>query len=135
MTVSNDPPHAVARVASACAAGVLAVAFAFTPSALPGVPLCGFRATTGLPCSGCGLTRAFCAIAHGQFAQAWAFNPFGYVFFAITMVCLASPVLVRMHPDLATRALQSRAALYAPILLVAAMVLFGIARLICLMMR
>jgi len=49
--------------------------------ALPGT--CTFRRFTGLPCPGCGMTRSFISIAHGQLADAWRFNPAGVVFFAV----------------------------------------------------
>lgn len=49
--------------------------------ALPGT--CTFRNFTGLPCPGCGLTRAFISVAHGQVREAWHYNPAGLLFFAI----------------------------------------------------
>jgi len=39
-----------------------------------GPVLCPFRLTTGLPCAGCGLTRAFLALMHGQWQAAIGFN-------------------------------------------------------------
>lgn len=39
-----------------------------------GPVLCPWRLTTGLPCAGCGLTRAFVHLSHGDFRQAIAFN-------------------------------------------------------------
>lgn len=47
---------------------------------LPGV--CPSRQLLGLSCPGCGLTRSLVALAHGQFTQAWAFNPAGLLWFA-----------------------------------------------------
>jgi hypothetical protein len=40
----------------------------------------------GLPCPGCGLTRAFCLMTHGRFSEALAFHPLapamlGYITF------------------------------------------------------
>ena len=46
----------------------------WSPSDLPGVVLCPLRALTGYPCPGCGMTRAFCAIGHGEFARAVGYN-------------------------------------------------------------
>jgi len=37
--------------------------------------LCAFRRLTDIPCGGCGLTRAFVQLAHGQFAHAMRLNP------------------------------------------------------------
>ncbi len=47
---------------------------------LPSV--CPSRQLLGVSCPGCGLTRSFVALTHGQFAQAWAFNPAGFFWFA-----------------------------------------------------
>lgn len=61
---------------------VLAFSALFTPGALPKFDICMLHRITGIPCPGCGLTRAFCAISHGDFAAAWCFNPFGFLFYA-----------------------------------------------------
>ncbi|MBA2340399.1 MAG: DUF2752 domain-containing protein [Pyrinomonadaceae bacterium] len=51
--------------------------------------LCPFRFLTGLPCPGCGMTRAFCHIAHGHFVTALRFNPFSvFVFLAVIIFWL-----------------------------------------------
>ena len=39
-----------------------------------GIILCPFRAITGIPCPGCGMTRAFCALAHGHILRAIRYN-------------------------------------------------------------
>jgi hypothetical protein len=45
--------------------------------------LCTLKRLTGLSCPGCGLTRCFISLAHGDLAAAWAFNPAGIWLFAI----------------------------------------------------
>jgi hypothetical protein len=45
-------------------------------------PLCQMKMLTGLDCPGCGLTRSFIAIAHGQWREAFHFNPAGPLWFA-----------------------------------------------------
>jgi hypothetical protein len=47
---------------------------------LPG--MCTFRRFTGVDCPGCGLTRCFISMAHGDLAAAWRFNPAGILLFA-----------------------------------------------------
>ena len=36
---------------------------------------CLFKIVTGLPCPGCGLTRAFSAVMHGDMKSAFFFHP------------------------------------------------------------
>lgn len=48
-----------------------------------GIPLpesCWFKRLTGLGCPGCGLTRSVICLVHGNFLDAWGFNPGGYLF-------------------------------------------------------
>lgn len=42
---------------------------------------CAFRFFTGIDCPGCGMTRCFVSMVHGQWAQAWRFHPWGVVFY------------------------------------------------------
>ena len=51
-----------------------------------GIPLpgtCTFKQFVGADCPGCGLTRCFVSMGHGQLGRAWHFNPVGIVFFTI----------------------------------------------------
>jgi uncharacterized protein DUF2752 len=45
--------------------------------------LCMMRRTWGIDCPGCGLTRCFIALGHGDVASAWSFNPAGLWLFLI----------------------------------------------------
>jgi hypothetical protein len=60
---------------------------------LPGVekqiqiPLtCMFRIVTGIPCPGCGLTRSFVAISHGDIRAAWEFNAMGPILYLLCIL-------------------------------------------------
>jgi len=75
---------------------ILAVSFIFSPDALPKIQLCFFHAITGLKCPGCGMTRAFCAISHGRFANAWSYNPFSFIFYALALLGLAYPSFINL---------------------------------------
>jgi len=59
------------------------VALPGTDVTLPGT--CTFRELTGMPCPGCGLTRSFISVVHGRCADAWEYNPAGFLFFAIVV--------------------------------------------------
>lgn len=69
---------------TAIATGTLLISVAVPLGTLPEIVLCPFRQVTGLPCPGCGLTRGFVCIGHGNIAQAIDFNPFALPLFALT---------------------------------------------------
>jgi hypothetical protein len=48
---------------------------------LPGT--CVSRYVFGLPCPGCGLTRSFVSLAHGDLVESLRFNPAGVLLFAL----------------------------------------------------
>ena len=54
--------------------------------ALPGV--CTSQRWFQLDCPGCGLTRSFVSIGHGNFPAAWHFNPAGLLGFVLVAVQL-----------------------------------------------
>jgi hypothetical protein len=80
-TLAIDDRRRSALLASLGAA-TLAASFAYAPFAQSGPVLCPFRLLTGLPCPGCGLTRSFCAMAHGHLDAAASFHLFGPLLFA-----------------------------------------------------
>lgn len=53
------------------------------------VILCPFRALTGHPCPGCGMTRAFCALMHGELWRAVKLNPFSPLLFLAALFAWA----------------------------------------------
>ena len=48
--------------------------------------LCGFKALTGLPCPGCGLTHSFCAVGKGDVREGFAFNAVGPPLFLVSIL-------------------------------------------------
>src|SRR5262249_47049977 len=50
---------------------------------LPIPELCTMRRLVGIDCPGCGLTRCFISLAHGDLAAAWSYNPAGLWLFLI----------------------------------------------------
>ena len=49
------------------------------PCRLNSVPICPFYHLTGIPCPGCGLTRATIAILNGEFHNALLLNPLSFL--------------------------------------------------------
>jgi len=75
------------------------ISFVWRPADEPTVILCPFRALTGLLCPGCGMTRAFCALGHGELLRAFHFNalsPFLYLALIVVWVGAAATVF-RLH--------------------------------------
>ena len=57
-----------------------------------GLPSCGFRFLTGLPCPGCGLTTAFAYAIRGEWLLASSANPLGMLLFVL--VCATVPLSI-----------------------------------------
>lgn len=78
-----------ARVVLLGLTAVFVVAALWDPADELRVTLCPFRALTHHPCPGCGMTRAFCALAHGEFWRAMKLNPFSPLLFLAALVVWA----------------------------------------------
>lgn len=78
-----------ARFVLPLTSAVFAVSALRSPSELPGIVLCPFRAVTGLPCPGCGMTRAFCALGHGDLSGAFGYNALAPFVFAAALLVWA----------------------------------------------
>ena len=105
------------------AVSVLALSFILEPGLLPELNLCLFNAATGMQCPGCGMTRAFCAISHGQFAQAWHLNPFSFHFYALAVLGLAYPIFANAISERLLRAVI--------LVTTVALTVFGVCRIFC----
>ena len=69
----------------------LLVASALLPlpenNAIAGLPsICAFHHFTGLPCPGCGLTRAWVSMAHGHVSNAFIWHPLGPILFTSALI-------------------------------------------------
>ena len=53
---------------------VLAASFLYFPRSLTGPVMCPVALVLGLPCPGCGITRAFGCATHGEFRRAFEFH-------------------------------------------------------------
>ena len=68
--------------------------------------LCMLKREFGIDCPGCGLTRCFVSMGHGQVAAAWAYHPIGIAFFALLVAQIPYRLyqirrLRQGHPELA----------------------------------
>lgn len=94
MTCTGSPPDrgearfVANRVVVALGCGALLIAPFVWLAALgeEGPILCALRAATGLPCPGCGLTRAFCAISKFDVARAAQLNVLSLPLYALVVV-------------------------------------------------
>ena len=53
---------------------LLAASFFYFPYCRTGPVVCPFPLILGLPCPGCGITRALCYATHGQFREAFSYH-------------------------------------------------------------
>jgi Protein of unknown function (DUF2752) len=95
---------------SMAAAGVVAMAagsavvWYFDPTKAGFFPVCPLYSLTGLACPGCGLTRGFHALFHGDILTALDFNAliplfvviFGLLFVSLVMLALRGKGLIRL---------------------------------------
>ena len=116
------------------AAMALLLSFLFSPEAVPRLWGCPFERILHLPCPGCGMTRAFCAISHGDLVGAWVLNPFAYVFYGGAVVAIVWPFVLWRRPGWERALRRSRAVTVGALLLVGAMWVFGLLRILCLTM-
>ena len=54
-------------------------------SEIPLPDVCTSKQVFGVDCPGCGLTRGFISISHGQFLRAWHFNPASFVVYILVV--------------------------------------------------
>lgn len=85
--------------------------FRFAGGGLP----CFLYLKTGLLCPGCGASRMLMALLRGDFAAAWAFNPFVLCLFAfwnaVALFCfVGKPAFVSKSPFLYTALFSSAGA-------------------------
>ena len=111
------------------ALAVMVVSFFFPVGGL-GFDLCWLHALTGLPCPGCGLSRAVAAVSQGDFLVALGANPFVVfvwpAFLALAVLAVLPGELVRRVEAVLDRAGAPLARGYQVVLL--AFVGFGALR-------
>ncbi len=104
-TQRSRPRPAASEVIALGGVGAALGAFVLSPGGIEDGPVvCPFRLLTGLPCPGCGLTRSWVYLAHGQWSDSLLANPFGVVLLALLVGLVAAVVTARARrltpPDL-----------------------------------
>ena len=93
LPVSESTQRAAAAAGIVAFVGGSAAVWAFDPSTTHFLPVCPLYALTGCACPGCGLTRAFHSLFHGDVITALDFNAllpiwvglFGYLFVSLVL--------------------------------------------------
>ena len=95
--VAEDRSLALLGALAAAGAAVLAP---WAPVLARLAPACPFHAWTGLPCPGCGSTRATLALLEGDVATALAFNPLATIGLVVGFIAatLALPWVLARGP-------------------------------------
>jgi hypothetical protein len=99
-TVPTSDGASTTMLAGFGLAGLIVAAVADPATIEDGPVLCPFRLMTGLPCPGCGLTRSWVYLAHGQVDDALGANPFGFVTMAaaVVLAVVVAATLLRRRP-------------------------------------
>lgn len=95
-------------VLSGGVAAVLAAPFALAADTILALaPSCVWKATYGVECPSCGMTRAFILISQGSFAEAQTLNQLALPLygFCVANVALAAVYLARRYGGLTIRAM------------------------------
>lgn len=114
LSVFDDVSSAWVRrgfvLSSTAAVLAIGILHAWTPPSDLVWSVCFFRRATGISCPGCGLTRAFAALAKGDLAAALTLHPLAPIFALEALVAWAAwgrVVLGRRQAALPWRALNA----------------------------
>ena len=100
--------------------GLVLVMSVIIPRA-PEIGLCSFKRLTGLPCAGCGMTRSFIALGHGDWTAGFEWHPIGVLLY-MAMVLMLPLLLWEMRNRHILITLNRRTIVIFVVSLVAAMV-------------
>lgn len=95
-----------------------------------GPDLCVFRALTGLPCPGCGLTRSWVHLMHGDVGGAFTYNVFGPLTLVAIVIAVAAGVWCLVAGPGALKLLRLRRALPVLVVVLGLWLVYGVARIV-----
>jgi len=68
-----------------------------TPPHGTGLTLCWIKASTGLPCPGCGLTRSLSCALRGMFVESWHYHPLGMLILLLFILTAGASAMPRLR--------------------------------------
>ncbi len=74
--------------------GVVCILFSIPAESIGGVPCLAHR-VTGIPCPGCGMTRACLNLAKGNWATAWHYHPLSFALVGLSIAMAFFPIQLR----------------------------------------
>ena len=95
-----------------------------------GPDFCPFRALTGLPCPGCGLTRSWVHLMHGDVSGAFTYNVFGPLTLAATAIAVVAGAVCLVAGPGALRRLRLRRLLPVLVVAIGVWLVYGVARIV-----
>ena len=97
LRISSNVERALAAAGALAASAAAGVVWYFNPSNVNFMPVCPLYSMTGLACPGCGLTRGFHALFHGDILTALGYNALLPIFAVILGFFFLSMVLVAVR--------------------------------------
>ena len=95
-----------------------------------GILVCWLKASTNLPCPGCGLTRSLSCGLRGMFFESWQYHPMGLLILGFFLATAVASLLPSARRQTIANFMQSKAVLFNALFLafVVTFIGFGLAR-------
>jgi hypothetical protein len=121
----------LAWFALVCLSAMFLVSMVWRPADEPTFILCPFRALTGLLCPGCGMTRAFCALGHGELRRAIHFNALSpLLYLSLFVVWIGAAATVLNLPKLRGAVMRLRPSASVSVAILVLVLVWWVARLV-----
>lgn len=121
----------LAWVVFAGLSAMFVLSMVWRPADEPTFILCPFRSLTGLLCPGCGMTRAFCALGHGEIGRAIHFNALSpLLYLSLLVVWFGAVASVLNLPKLRAAVMQLRPNPTLSVVILSLVLVWWVARLV-----